>query len=40
MKKLQIGVIGAGYIGPAHIEALRRINKVEIKAIAEVNSLS
>lgn len=37
MNKVKIGVIGAGYIGPAHIEALRRINSVEIKAIAELN---
>jgi len=37
MKKLKAGIIGTGYIGPAHIEGLRRINTVEIKAVAEAN---
>ena len=35
MKILKAGIIGTGYIGPAHIEALRRINNVEIMAVAE-----
>ena len=35
MKTLKAGVIGTGYIGPAHIEALRRIGNIEIAAIAE-----
>jgi len=33
MKKIRIGVIGAGFIGPAHIEALRRIGGVEVAAL-------
>lgn len=37
MKTLKAGIIGTGYIGPAHIEGLRRINTVEIKAVAEAN---
>jgi predicted dehydrogenase len=37
MKKLKAGIIGTGYIGPAHIEALRRLGDVEVAAIAETN---
>ena len=37
MKTLKTGIIGTGYIGPAHIEALRRINNVEVTAVAEAN---
>ncbi len=37
MKKLKAGIVGTGYIGPAHIEGLRRINSVEIQAVAEAN---
>lgn len=32
---LKAGVIGTGYIGPAHIEGLRRINTVQVQAVAE-----
>ena len=35
MKKIGIGVIGTGFIGPAHIEALRRLPQVEVVALAE-----
>lgn len=31
---IQVGVIGAGFIGPAHIEALRRLGFVEVVALA------
>jgi len=34
MKKIKVGVIGTGFIGPAHIEALRRVGGIEIKAVA------
>ncbi len=37
MKKLKAGIIGTGYIGPAHIEALRRLGNVEVAAVAEAN---
>ena len=37
MKKLNAGIIGTGYIGPAHIEALRRLGNVEVAAVAEAN---
>jgi predicted dehydrogenase len=35
--KLKVGIIGMGYIGVSHIEALRRIGFVEIAAVADVN---
>jgi predicted dehydrogenase len=34
MKKIKVGVIGAGFIGPAHIEALRRLPGIEVVAVA------
>lgn len=34
MKKIKVGVIGTGFIGPAHIEALRRLPGIEVTAIA------
>ncbi len=36
-KKFQAGVIGTGFIGPAHVEAARRLGNVEFVAIAEAN---
>ncbi len=35
MEKIHVGVIGTGFIGPAHIEALRRLGNVEVVALAE-----
>lgn len=37
MKKINVAVVGTGFIGPAHIEALRRIPNVEVAALVEVN---
>lgn len=37
MKKINTGVIGTGFIGPAHIEALRRLGYIEVVAIADIN---
>jgi predicted dehydrogenase len=37
MQKIKIGVVGTGFIGPAHIEALRRLPNVEVTALCEVN---
>ncbi len=36
-EKITAGVIGTGFIGPAHIEAARRLGNVEIIALAEAN---
>lgn len=33
-ERVKVGVIGAGFIGPAHIEALRRLGFVDVVALA------
>lgn len=38
MRQLRIGVIGAGFTGQQHIEAIRRIPGTEVKALSESNS--
>ena len=35
MQKIQAGIIGTGFIGPAHVEALRRLGNVQVVAVAE-----
>ena len=35
MEKIKVGIAGLGFIGPAHIEALRRIPGIEVVAISE-----
>ncbi|MBQ7921636.1 MAG: Gfo/Idh/MocA family oxidoreductase [Clostridia bacterium] len=37
MKKINVGIIGMGYIGESHIEALRRIGICNLTAIADTN---
>ncbi len=37
MNKIKVGVVGTGFIGPAHIEALRRLPNVEVAGLCEVN---
>ncbi|KGQ70845.1 dehydrogenase [Chelonobacter oris] len=37
MKKINVGIIGTGFIGVAHIEAIRRLGFVNIIALAENN---
>src|SRR3972149_10620211 len=32
---IKAGIIGTGFIGPAHVEALRRLGYVEVAAVAE-----
>jgi predicted dehydrogenase len=34
MKRASVGIIGAGFIGPAHVEALRRLPQIEVVALA------
>lgn len=36
MKKLKVAVAGTGFIGPAHIEALRRLTDVEVVGLTDV----
>jgi len=37
MKSLRAGIIGSGFMGAAHVEALRRIGGVDIRAIASID---
>lgn len=37
MKEIKVGIIGTGFMGPVHIEALRRLGFVKIVALAEAN---
>lgn len=34
MEKIKVGIIGTGFIGPTHIEAIRRLGFVEVYALA------
>ena len=38
MKKVKVGVIGTGFIGPAHIEAMRRLGNIDVVALADVDA--
>ncbi len=38
MKKIKVGIIGMGYIGESHIEAVRRIGFCEVYAIVDTNA--
>jgi predicted dehydrogenase len=33
MSKLKVGIIGTGFVGAAHVEALRRLGNVEVRAV-------
>ncbi len=35
MIRIKTGIIGTGFIGPAHVEAIRRLGFVEVAAVAE-----
>lgn len=35
--KIKAGVIGTGFIGPVHIEAMRRLGNVDVVAVADVD---
>ena len=37
MKTVKAGIIGTGFIGPAHVEAARRVGFVEMIALCEAN---
>ena len=37
MKTIKTAVAGLGFIGPAHVEALRRIPGIEVVAISDVS---
>jgi predicted dehydrogenase len=37
MKKINAAIVGTGFIGPAHLEALRRLPNIEVTGLCEVN---
>jgi len=37
VKKIKVGIIGTGFIGPTHIEAIRRLGFVEVVGLAETS---
>lgn len=37
MKKFKVGILGLGYIGASHIDAVRRIGECELVAVADAN---
>lgn len=37
MNLLRYGIVGAGFVGPHHVEAVRRLGFVEIAAMADAN---
>jgi predicted dehydrogenase len=37
MEKIKAGIIGTGFIGPTHIEAVRRLGFVEVVALSDSN---
>jgi predicted dehydrogenase len=37
MKRIKAGIVGTGFIGPAHVEAARRLGFVEMVALCEAN---
>jgi predicted dehydrogenase len=37
MEKIKVAVAGLGFIGPAHVEALRRIPNIEVAAVSDVD---
>lgn len=37
MRKLRVGVIGIGFIGAAHVEALRRLGYIDVVAVSDMS---
>ena len=37
MEKIKVGLIGTGYIGMVHLEALHRIGNINIVAVSDIN---
>jgi predicted dehydrogenase len=36
MNKIKVGIIGTGFIGPAHVEAMRRLGYVDVIALSDL----
>ena len=37
-ERMKAGIIGTGFIGPAHVEAGRRLGNIEFMALAEADA--
>src|SRR6185503_16266467 len=37
MKKLGMGIVGVGFVGPHHIDAVRRLGYVDVVGVADMN---
>lgn len=37
MKKIKVGIVGMGFIGASHIEAVRRIGFIDLAAVSDIN---
>lgn len=37
MKKIGMGIVGVGFVGPHHVDAVRRLGYVDIVAVADMN---
>ena len=37
MEKIRVGFVGAGFVGPIHIENVRRLGFTEVTALAEID---
>ena len=40
MKRIGMGLVGAGFVGPHHVDAVRRLGYVDIVAVAGSNDAS
>ena len=38
MERIKVGIIGTGFIGPVHVEALKRLSNTEVVALAECSA--
>jgi len=37
MRRIRVGIIGTGFIGPAHVDALRRLPNVDVVGLADID---
>ena len=40
MKRIGMGIVGAGFVGPHHVDAVRRLGFVDVVAVAGSNEAS
>ena len=38
MNKIKVGIIGTGFIGPAHVEAMRRLGFIDVAALSDIDA--